>query len=75
MADFALLTPKHPLPSNWGITELGLEKIENIKKHIWDSYPVYTTKFNFLAQFGGELSEQQTQGMIEIKKPDQKTTF
>ena len=32
---------------------------------------MYIPNFSFLAQFGGQLCEEQTQ---EIRKPDQKTT-
>ena len=32
------------------------------------------TNFNFLAQFGEELCEEQTQEMMEMKKSNQKTT-
>ena len=46
----------------------------NPKSHIQDSYLICVTDFNFLAQFGGELCEKQTQEMIEMKKFDQKTT-
>ena len=30
---------------------------------------MYITNFNFLPQFGGELYEEQTREVIEIKKP------
>ena len=34
---------------------------------------MYVTNFNFLSQIGGELCEEQTQEMVEMKKADQKT--
>ena len=36
-------------------------------------HPVHT-KFRLPTQFGGELCEEQTRKIVEIKKPDQKPT-
>ena len=54
--------------------EFGPKKVETPKKDILDSYSICITNFNFLAPFGGELYEEKTQEMVEMKKPDQKTT-
>ena len=36
---------------------------------------MHIPNFSLLAQFGGELCEEQTQKMRKLRKPDQKTIF
>ena len=48
-------------------------KFQNLrKKHSQGLYSTYVSNFNFLAQFGGETCEKQTQ---KIRNTDQKHTI
>ena len=66
---FVSLSSQHSHPQLGRITEFWPRKVWNSKRHISDSYSIYITNFNFIALFGGELYEEQTQ---EMKNPTKK---
>ena len=54
--------------------EMGLKSRDPKKARLGSTINVIPN-FSFLAQFGGELFEEQTQKMKKMRKPDQKTIF
>ena len=72
---FAFLNHLYPLRPIGAYLHLDRKKLQNPDgtSRTLTQY-IYITNFRFLALFGGELCEEQTPEINEMKKPDQNTT-